>query len=546
MRKLASYILSLFVLCGCIENDLPYPVVIGEFASLEVEDAVSVEIDAARRSVRIEMKESADLSKVRVSSAAYANEPTSCEPEIVGVHDFSSAAGFVLHTYQDYSWTVTAVRPVERYFSVQGQIGATVIDDVNRRVVAYVAPSVDLRRVVVTSMKLGPEGCTYEPSMEDIHDFVDGTTVKVGFGGSVEEWSLYLEQTESAVSLEYASAWTRCIWLSGNGAEGADNGFMYRLKGASEWSPVPDVKSDGGTFSACLDGLEPGTAYECLAFSGSDRSAPVEVVTAAEVQLPNSGFEAFSNAESPVYSSWFDPHAGAAELKTKWWDSGNVGSTTVGSAYCIAAPDTENHVEGSASAQLISRNVIIKFAAGNTFSGEFAGLVGTKGGLVNFGRPWTLRPRSVRVWLKYECGAIDVVDSYPAGEPVSIGDPDNCQVWVALGDWDYRRFGGSPDCPVQVNTTDKTTFFDPSSDAVIAYGSFTADCSSDKWEGRYGAMVVETAPGGWVELEIPLDYSSVLRVPTHIIVSFASSRLGDYFTGSSQSRLWVDGIRLVY
>lgn len=80
----------------------------------------------------------------------------------------------------------------------------------------------------------------------------------------------------------------------------------------------------------------------------------------------------------------------------------------------------------------------------------------------------------------------------------------------------------------------------------IAYGSFTAGCSSDSWESKYGAMVTGTAPGGWVELEIPFEYTSVLRVPTHIIVSFASSRLGDYFTGSSQSRLWVDGIRLVY
>lgn len=546
MKKFSSYILSLLVLCGCIDNDLPYPVVPGEFASLEVDDAVSVNIDASRRSVRIEMKESADLSKVRVSSATYTGEPTSCEPEIVGVHDFRSASRFVLHTYQDYPWTVTATLPIERYFSVKGQIGSTVIDDVNRRVVAYVSPSVDLGNVEVLSMKLGPEGCSYEPSMDRIHDFVEGALVKVRFNGSVEEWYLYLEQAESAVSLEYASAWTRCVWLSGNGVEGADNGFMYRPRGASEWTPVPGVHSDGGTFSACLDGLEPETAYECLAYSGSDRSAPVDVVTAAEAQLPNSGFEAFSNAESSVYSSWFDPSAAAAELKTKWWDSGNVGSTTVGSAYCIAAPDIENHVEGSASAQLISRNVIIKFAAGNTFSGEFAGLVGTKGGLVNFGRPWTLRPRSMRVWLKYECGAIDVVDTYPSGEPVKLGDPDNCQAWIALGDWDCRKYGGSPDCPVQVNTTDKSTFFDPASESVIAYGSFTADCSSDSWESKYGAMVTGTAPGGWVELEIPFEYTSVLRVPTHIIVSFASSRLGDYFTGSSQSRLWVDGIRLVY
>ena len=41
-------------------------------------------------------------------------------------------------------------------------------------------------------------------------------------------------------------------------------------------------------------------------------------------------------------------------------------------------------------------------------------------------------------------------------------------------------------------------------------------------------------------------YHDNFRLPTHIIVSAASSRLGDYFTGSSESRMWLDDLRLVY
>lgn len=542
MKKALPYVSLLLVLAvSCIKNDLPYPVRVAEVTSMDVEGAVEVTLDPARRIAEIVMEETADLSKVNIRSVGYNWAITRSEPEMAAVHDLRNPVEFKLSTYQDYKWTVSAIRPVERYFTVKGQIGATVIDDANRRVVVYVSTDADLEKIQVTSMKLGPHDISsYEPSVEKLHDFTNGAVVVVSYGSASEEWQLFVEQTELSVSMNSVDPWTRCAWLSAEGAEDAENGFRYRLKGEEEWIELLDIIRDGGNFSVCIDGLEPETSYECLAFSGEDETDVSEFVTEREEQLPNAGFNVFSNAESSVYSSWFDPATGVS----KWWDSGNVGSTTVGSAYCIAVPDTEDKVEGEASAALISRNVIIKFAAGNTFSGEFAGLVGTQGGLVNFGRPWTLRPRAMRLWAKYECGAIDVVDGYPADYPVKIGDPDCCQMWWALGDWDYRKFGGTQDCPVQVNTTDKSTFFKPDSDAVIAYGSFEADSSSSEWEGR--AEVLQLREDGWAEIEIPLDYRTVSRIPTHIIVSFAASRLGDYFTGSSESVLHIDDVRMVY
>ena len=99
-----------------------------------------------------------------------------------------------------------------------------------------------------------------------------------------------------------------------------------------------------------------------------------------------------------------------------------------------------------------------------------------------------------------------------------------------MGDWDYRTYGGTPDCPVQVNTNDRTTFFKPDSDAVIGYGAYVSDKATD----------------GWIKVEIPIEYRSTSRKPTHIIVSCAASMLGDYFTGSTQSTLWVDGMQLEY
>lgn len=544
MGRFCGYLATALLLCSCIQNDLPYPIVTGSITALEAEGA-QVTIDEAHNTVSLTLEETADIHQVRVKSASYLNKGTVSEPELVGLHDLGDPFKFTLRTYQEYPWTLVATQSIERYFTVKGQVGASVIDDVNRRAVAYVSPSVDLSDITVTSLKLGPRDISsYKPQMAQMHDFSDGLEVEVSYNSRTEVWDLYVEQTELAVQMDAVDPWTRCVWLSASGSADARNGFRYRREGESAWTECTDISSSGGSFKACIDGLQPQTAYECKAFSGSDESELYMFETEEEMQLPNAGFEAYSNAESSVYSSWFDPSSSSAALKTKWWDTGNVGSTTVGSAYCIAMPDTDNKVEGNASASLISRNVVIKFAAGNTFSGEFAGLVGTQGGIINFGRPWTLRPRALRVWLKYECGAVDVVDSYPAGESVKVGDPDACSAWVALGDWDCRKFGGTSQCPVQINTTDRSTFFNPSSDAVIAYGSFVANTSSDKWTAASG--VVSSAEGGWMQVEIPLDYRALNRRPTHIIVSFASSRLGDYFTGSSKSRLWVDDIQLVY
>ena len=380
--------------------------------------------------------------------------------------------------------------------------------------------------------------------MQSLKDFTQGIFVEVSYRGRTEVWSLYVEQTEFAVEMSLVDPWTTKARVVAQGSADAANAFRYRKEGEQEWTEVDEVTRDGGVFYALIGPLEPSTRYECIAVSGSDSSAPVVFETEAAAQLPNAGFEAFSNAESSNYFSWYDLSSSDPGHNSKWWDSGNAGSTTIGSSYCIAQPDTEDKVQGRASAQLVSRYVVIKFAAGNTFSGEFVRIVGTQGGVLNFGRPWTLRPSAIRCWVKYECGGIDVIDSYPEDSPVKKGDADCCQIWLALGDWDYKKYGGTSQCPVQVNTTDKSSFFNKDGDAVIAYGDFSSNSSSSDWSAK--PQVIQEGDNGWMQLEIPIIYKDYSRRPTHIIVSFAASRLGDYFTGSSKSRMWIDDIQMVY
>lgn len=520
-------------LLGCIENDLPLPVIVPKITSMEVEGATSVVINSEKREVLITLQEQTDIERVDIKGISFDNDITTMSWNIIGEQDLSKKLSLVLTTYQEYAWTIMAEQPIERYFTIEGQVGASEIDVVNRRVVAYINGAADRRNVKVTSLKLGPKDVTtYSPSISSLKNFTNGVDLTVTSHGRSENWRLFIEQTETVVEFKTLNAWTAVAWVQASGVAGQNNGFKYRKQGDQEWLNVDPkaITSDGGDFSAAIEGLTPTTTYECYAFSGENTTEIRTFTTEEARQMPNSGFEVISNDESSKYYSFYDPASPIAENQTKWWCTGNKGSTTVGSSYSITNPDSNDKQEGNYSVRLESQYVIVKFAAGNIFVGEFDRVIGTSGGVVNFGRPFTLRPRKLSLWLKYENGPIDRFNGAPDNDPVKEGDMDRCQVYVALGDWDYRNYGGTPDCPVQINTTDRSTFFEPDGENVIGYGSYITNKSTN----------------GWIKVEIPIDYTSTSRKPTHIIVSCAASMLGDYFTGSTESTLWVDDIQLHY
>ncbi|MEG2613164.1 MAG: PCMD domain-containing protein, partial [Alistipes sp.] len=104
-------------------------------------------------------------------------------------------------------------------------------------------------------------------------------------------------------------------------------------------------------------------------------------------------------------------------------------------------------------------------------------------------------------------------------------------IYIALGDWDPAVYGGTAESPVQVRTRAiEETYFDPHGSAVIAYGEMPLNKSIEKW----------------TEFSVELQYNSTSRVPTHIMIVCSASRWGDYFTGSTQSVMWVDDLELRY
>ncbi len=550
MKKFFDSLQALWAVCGvalgmtlfgsCIKNDIPYPVEVLEIVAVEGEGftVAPTGIDRSACTVTLSLEEQTDIRRVKITSVTYNNEAAVADVELAGgVFDFRTPLHVTLSLYQDYPWTLYADQQIARTFTVEGQIGATEWEVENHIARVYVPEGQDLQNITVTSLKLGPEGITeMTPGVEELTSFESVRYVDIRYHGDiVERWYLYVIPTEVTVEMTAADGWSRVIWLKALGQSGNAMGFRYRPTGTEEWLEVPDVKIDGGTFSARLV-VEPESSYEVKAYCGEDETAPRTVTTEGEAQLPNAGLESWCTLKDIVY-----PYA---ESDEPFWGTGNVGAAVAGATLTDKSADIRPGSSGSYSARLESlfANVagLGKFAAGNLYTGTYVKNVGTNG-IITFGRPFALRPTALRLWMKYNCGAIDKIKGLPAGTDLQIGDPDKGSIYIALGTWTKEEYGvtqekdgprtyGTDSSPICIDTRNEATFFDPHGKDVVGYGELVMDYSTPEW----------------TQVTIPIDYVATDIRPTHIIIVCSGSRYGDYFTGSTQSLMYIDDVELLY
>ncbi len=520
----------LLTVVGCIKNDVPYPVVKLDIVALEAEGLKSpAAIDATNHTVVLELEETTDIRKVNITSVTMTEDAES-NIAFPGVFDLRTPLYVTLSMYQEFEWTITAEQSIERYFTVEGQIGESKIDAEHHVATAYVPMDHDMTSVTITSVKLGPKDITtYSVDPLTITDFSDDSMrqVMVSYHGDIEEnWWLQVIPTDVEVEFSAVDAWAKRIWLYANGRSGTDLGFNYRKFGDQEWLAVNDITVDGGSFSACIGNLEPMTEYEVVAFSGENLTDVVKVTTEDIFELPNADFEQWATIDGIVC-----PYAADS---TPFWGSGNDGAAMASTTLTESSSDVRPGSEGQYAASLQSKKAALmgigKFAAGNIFLGEFGGLVGLDG-LVNFGRPTSARPVALHGWVKYNCGTIDELGRVPSARPdLKKGDNDEGQIMIAVGNWTAEEYGGSADCPVVVNTKDESTYFNKEGKNVIGVGE----------------MIFTESTDGWMEFTLPLEYKATDLVPTHMIIICTGSRFGDYFTGSTHSLMLVDDFELVY
>lgn len=545
MKRLGLYILLTSALTGCIENDIPYPVVECSVESIAAEglsgDPV---IDAAARKVTLPLEETTDIEAVEITACKITDEagitveeeglPPSTE--IVGTHKMIVPLYVTLSIYQNYLWTIEAQQTIPRIFTVEGQVGATQWNLEDRTAKAYVGFE-DLSHVEIKSLKLGPRditrmSCTDVPDFNEtnlylLSDFTSPRHVKVTCHGRTDDWYLSVEYTDIKVMFSNITPWTHSAWLYAEGLSGTKLGFRYREEGAEEWIEVPEesVEVAGGAFSAQIRGLLPETRYEAVAYSNDDLSPTEFFTTEAALPLPNAGFENWSQPGKIIY-----PYAAG---EAPFWDSGNKGSATVNKTICESRPEPRPGSEGTQAAYLESTFASVagigKFAAGNIFVGEYTETVGTNG-KINFGRPFATHPIALRGWVKYIQGRIDQVDKIPAGTSLAKGDPDTGTIYIALGTWTPDEYGGTAESPLQVYTKETNTFFNKDGKDVIGYGE----------------LLLNETVGEWRQVTIPIEWRDTQTVPTHLMIVCSASKYGDYFTGSTQSRMWLDDFELIY
>ena len=539
--SLGGIVVLLVAMCGCIKNDLPYgkvPLSITAFSVAGQEgDAVISEKDMT---VTVNLEETANPAKSELLNIEYKatlrdgsddsyNNNIESSVKKGDVLDLTNDFEIKLSLFQEYNWKIVPVQDIERVFRVANQMGRPVFDDERNMAVAYIQKDLPLDEAELLELKLGPQGC-------------DQSGISVGTVSQANGWKIYKNYVEASVAVSFSDfideTWTiriynfdqdmtraanpgvRVAWLYGIGMEGQTCGFDYRKADDTEWITVPssDIKMDGTDFSTVLTGLTPETKYVCRAKVGDIEGGEVEFTTLGEVEIPNMGFEDWTQ-EDGVICPW---NAGAET----YWDTGNHGSAIIGNNNVTeSSDDIRSGSSGSVAAKLESKSVVGVFAAGNLFIGKYKETQGMNG-VLGFGRTCNTFPTKLSGYYKYTQAIIDKVSK---GYEQFEGQPDTGIVWVAL-------VSGTPDdngTYVEVktdNSNNNGTYFDKDADYVLAYGEMNITESVDEYE----------------KFEIELEYRRTDVVPSGILIVCSASKLGDYFTGGVGSTLWVDDFALEY
>ena len=164
---------------------------------------------------------------------------------------------------------------------------------------------------------------------------------------------------------------------------------------------------------------------------------------------------------------------------------------------------------------------IMAVAAGSLFTGKFIkATIIPLGANLEFGRPYTSRPLQLKGYYKYNPGLV----THTKKDFIHNGDRDSCSIYIALTTWNE---------PFQVSTGDNK-FVNFNDNSIIAYGELNKAEMSPESMSDYKSFTIN------------LRYRNLEVKPQYILIVCSSSKYGDYFTGSTDSKLLVDELELIY
>lgn len=542
MRFLKTYVLFLFAFfaVSCIEYNMSYPRILAEFTEFNAEGARSVIIDPATMTVAITLEEEADLAQVKVENIALNDKASFKNGDFPSVLDLRNPYQVTLSLYQDYIWTIKAEQPIDRYVRCSNQVGDASFNVSQREVYVYISMSQRLKYLEIKEMKLdliGSEVVSVENSLDCsfpmVLDCTNARTFSVQTRSGVEDWKFIAIPVEVPAQITSVSPWT---WSADVAAtfDGTSEPpvIMYKKVDDTEWLSIPEenVSVDGINYNVHIDGLEQMTQYEVkLIFLGEELPGTT-FTTCSPIQLPNSNFDQWW---SPNNGTLWYPYGEGANPTI--WDSANPGTAGFGLG-SSTVPETEDVVSGKA-VRMTSKYAAVKFAAGNLYTGKFRSVVGTSGADLDWGVPFASRPKALKGWYKYQPSLVNYKDNAKVENPTEY-DQGQLQVLLVETDGPYKVLPVKKDGKTINGPTykDQSTVIDlETHETVIARGLRNLTISDPDSDGN----------ADWVEFVLPLEYRDT-RIPTYVVVTAASSYLGDFFTGGDGSVLMIDELEFVY
>lgn len=518
-----KYILGIlgiiFIITGCIHNDLPYPKITQTITEIEaVGQSRAPYIDSLGLKVTIYLEETTDIENVKFSKFSVSTGGEADLNLTEGTYNLTKPLFVEITRYQTYIWEINAVQNIERYFTVAGQVGESVVDPAACRVIVYLPENANLNETIIEEIKLGPEGITsYIPALYNGAkiDLTHPLRVEVIAHGRSEYWTIYAETVEQTVGTNNAEAWSKVIWAYGSCEADKKGSFQYKKSDSEEWLDIDPswLTQNGGALSCYIPHLEPLTSYDVRAITEEEIGNILTVTTEGTMDLPDGSFDQWWLKDGKVWCPW-------DEGGTPYWDTGNTGAATLGQSNVVP---TDHTVTGRGqAAELNTKFVglfgIGKLGAGSIYTGSFRKVDGTNG-ILDFGRPFNYRPTKLRGYYQYKTKDIDYTNS--EWEDLK-GRPDTCHIYIALTDWT---------APYEIRTNpNNRNLFNKDADYVIAYG-----------ELLYSGVMDDYQP-----FEIELEYRDYFTSPTYIQITCAASKYGDYFTGANGATLYVDEFSLNY
>lgn len=416
-------------------------------------------------------------------------------------------------------------------FAVTNQLSVD-ISKTNRTIHVELAESASLSNLEIIRLSLSEGARCDELEVGKMIDLSSPMTVHVKTYQDYV-WTIYA--TVQVASEIDVNAWARHA-VFGADAQGAQvpGVFQWRKDGSTEWSSSPEITAQAGKFVYQAEGLEPGSQYYVRLTMAGSSSSEVPFLTEAENQVPNMSFDEWCQESASSYGSKMSWYPAPDKSVGRVWDSANKGVLVI-SSDCATVPEA-THVAVSGNGKQAARMEskfpnfigIGRFAAGNLLTGEFLGTVGSgsnMGAKMSWGTPFTTRPKALKGYYAYLPKAIDHDDL--GKHPDLIGQTDEMQILVMLGDWDE---------PFEVNTAEGI-FIDQENDPhIIGYGKIETSAQT----------YAEGEDPKYVEFTCEIDYRDTQRKPKYVIINSCASRYGDDFTGAVGSVLYVDEFEFVY